>query len=152
MRARPIASLFAAVLILAAALAPVRAAEESSVPGFIESLPPEIATVRTAGWWSAADRSGTIRIVITEHGFDQIVSRLYLQWLEVDEAGARVIATLDFDELNEVPVRQLDLAAIRTSATGIEVELTASSLYTDDIEAYLLRAGAPGEATLSRLP
>jgi hypothetical protein len=90
-------------LILAAAALVGACAPSGSGPGpaivpaddpaaLLDWLPPAITTVRTAGWWSDAGREGPYRIVITEHGFDQLVSRLYLQWIELidKEVGLRV--------------------------------------------------------------
>ena len=120
----------------------------------IEALPAAIATVTTAGWWSEADREGPYRIVITEHGYDELVSRLYLQWLEpVDEPpGSRVVGTVGFDELNEVPLYRLEVAATRDLPTGLEVELRGASPYTGEERRFLLRAGPPGVATLRGQP
>lgn len=134
----------------APAVEPDASAPSNQAIATIEALPPEIATVRTVGWWSEADRSGTYRIIITEHGFDKIVSRLYLQWLEPDEEdGSRIVATAGFDQLNEVPVYHLEVAAIRPLENGLEVELDSSSLYTGEAQVFLLRAGPPGTATLT---
>lgn len=129
------------------------AASSEQPAATVEALPPEIATVRTAGWWTEAHRAGTYRIVITEHGFDKIVSRLYLQWLEPDaEAGPRILATVGFEQLNEVPVYHLEIAAIRPLQDGLEVELDGSSLYTGETRRFLLHAAAPGTATLRPKP
>lgn len=116
----------------------------------LDSLPPAIATVRTAGWWSDAGREGPYRIVITEHGFDHLVSRLHVQWLELvdEETGLRVVSTVGFDQLNEVPFYQLEIAAIRELPNGLEVELTGFSSYTGEQRHFVVRAGAPGIAEL----
>lgn len=119
----------------------------------VETLPPEIATVRTVGWWSEADQSGTYRLVITQHGFDKVVSRLFLQWLEPEqEGGSRVVSTVGFDELNEVPLYQLEVTEIRPLNNALEVELEGTSLYTGESLTFLLRAGSPGTATLNPKP
>jgi hypothetical protein len=116
----------------------------------LEALPPALATVRTAGWWSDAGREGPFRIVITEHGFDHLVSRLHVQWLELvdEETGLRVVSTVGFDQLNEVPFYQLEIAAIRELPNGLEVELTGFSSYTGEQRHFVVRAGAPGIAKL----
>jgi hypothetical protein len=120
----------------------------------VESLPTAVATVRTAGWWSEAGREGPYRIVITEHGFDKIVSRLYLQWLELVGAssGTRILTTVGFDQLNEVPLYQLEILAIRELPDRLEVELEGSSLYTGEKRLFLLRAGPPAVASLQGQP
>ena len=116
----------------------------------LDSLLPAIATVRTAGWWSDAGREGPYRIVITEHGFDQLVSWLYVQWLELieEEVGLRVLGTVGLDQLNEVPLYQLSILAVREAPDTLEIDLLGLSPYTGEEQRFLVRAGPPGVATL----
>jgi hypothetical protein len=155
----PCAAIIGSTLLLAGACAASGPGEEriatrSHAAGMVESLPTVVATVRTVGWWSEAGREGPYRIVITEHGFDQIVSRLYLQWLElVDESsGARVLTTVSFDQLNDVPLYQLEIRAIRELPDRLEVELEGSSLYTGEKRRFAIRAGPPAVASLQGQP
>jgi len=131
-----------------------RTATSNHTAGMVESLPTAVATVRTVGWWSEAGREGPYRIVITEHGFDKLVSRLYLQWLELvgEPSGARLLTTVGFDELNEVPLYQLEILAIRELPDRLEIELEGSSLYTGEKQHFLLRAGPPAVASLQGQP
>jgi hypothetical protein len=131
-----------------------RTATSDHAAAIVESLPTAVATVRTVGWWSEAGREGPYRVVVTEHGFDKIVSRLYLQWLELlgEPSGARVLTTVGFDQLNQVPLYQLEILAIRELADGLEVELEGSSLYTGEQRHFVLRAGPPAVASLQGQP
>ena len=156
---RPFATIIGSSLLLVCACAASGPGEEQTATshhaaGMVESLPTAVATVRTAGWWSEAGREGPYRIVITEHGFDKIVSRLYLQWLELvgETTGVRVLTTVGFDQLNEVPLYQLEILAIRELPDRLEVELEGSSLYTGEKRPFLLRAGPPAVASLQGQP
>ena len=156
---RPFATIIGSSLLLVGACAVSGPGEEQTATsnhaaGMVESLPTAVATVRTAGWWSEAGREGPYRIVITEHGFDKIVSRLYLQWLELVGAssGTRILTTVGFDQLNEVPLYQLEILAIRELPDRLEVELEGSSLYTGEKRHFLLRAGPPAVASLQGQP
>lgn len=156
---RPLATVIGSSLLLVGACAAGGTGEErpaasNRAAGLVESLPSAVATVRTAGWWSEAGREGPYRIVITEHGFDKIVSRLYLQWLELlgEASGLRVLTTVGFDQLNEVPLYQLEIVAIRELPDRLEVELEGSSLYTGEKRLFVLRAGPPAVASLQREP
>jgi hypothetical protein len=123
-------------------------ADDPAAP--LQSLSPAIATIRTAGWWSDAGREGPYRIVITEHGFDHLVSRLYVQWLELvdEEVGLRVLSTVGFDQLNEVPLYQLSILAVREATDELEIELLGFSSYSGEEQRFLVRAGPPGVAAL----
>jgi hypothetical protein len=59
-----------------------------SVDPLIESLDADIVSVVTGGSWELGDRHGTIRLVVVTRGFDHLVSRLYVQWLEDATATA----------------------------------------------------------------
>lgn len=155
----PRATIIASSLLLLGACAVSGPGEEQTATsthaaGMVESLPTAVATVRTVGWWSEAGQEGPYRIVITEHGFDKIVSRLYLQWLELvgETSGSRILTTVGFDQLNEVPMYQLEIAAIRELPDGLEVELVGSSLYTGEQQQFVFRAGPPGVAALQTRP
>src|SRR5262245_36067434 len=144
------AAIIASTFLLAGACAASGPAENRTAPSshtaaMVESLPMAVATARTVGRWSEAGREGSDRIVITEHGFDQIVSRLYLQWLELldEPSGARVLTTVGFDQLNDVPLYQLEIVATRELPVRLEVELEGSSPYTGEKRHFVVRAGPP---------
>ncbi len=110
----------------------------------------DVSTVRTGGAWSEGKRQGQYRIIITDRGFDHIVSKLYLQWLEQEpeEAVPVVRATVGFSAFNEMPVYNLDIAEWNPQINLLRVELTAYNSYSGAKCRFIVEAMAPGAATL----
>jgi len=110
----------------------------------------DVLTVRTGGAWSEGEKQGQYRIIITNRGFDHIVSKLYLQWLEQEqeEAVPQVRATVAFAAFNEMPVYNLDIAEWKSQANRMRVELTAYNSYSGAKCRFIVEATAPGAATL----
>jgi hypothetical protein len=52
------------------------------------------------------------------------------------------------DQLNEVPLYQLSILAVREVPDELEIELLGVSPYTDEEQRFLVRAGRPGVARL----
>lgn len=146
---RLLSALAGAGLVACAPLAeePTTATQPSALeaPG----VPADVATVATVGWWMAGAAEGAYRLVIVEQGFDQIVSQVYLEWIELPPDGLpRIRARKDFDALNQVPLYKLDLADTRSDAAGLELILDARHAYTGERQRFEIRAGAPDDARL----
>ncbi len=110
----------------------------------------DVSTVRTGGAWTEGEREGQYRLIITNRGFDHIVSKLYLQWLEQEpeEGVPKVRATVAFAAFNEMPVYNLDIAEWRPQTNRMRVELTAYNSYSGAKCRFIVEATAPGAATL----
>jgi hypothetical protein len=111
----------------------------------------DVSTVRTGGAWSEGENQGQYRVIITDRGFDHIVSKLYLQWLEQEpeEGVPQVRATVAFAAFNEMPVYNLDIAEWKPQTNRLRVELTAYNSYSGAKCRFIVEAIAPGAATLT---
>ena len=116
----------------------------------VASLPTTIATVRTVGWWTEGEREGTYRIIVEERGFDKIVSKLFIQWLEVVEGAPETgtLATVGIEQLNELPAYKLEIAAVHELQDRLDIELDGYNHYTGETERFLIRAGPPSDVSL----
>lgn len=110
----------------------------------------DVSTVRTGGAWSEGEKQGQYRIIITNRGFDHIVSKLYLQWLEQEpeEAVPQVHATVAFAAFNEMPVYNLDISEWKPQSNRMRFELTGYNSYSGAKCRFIVEAMAPGVATL----
>lgn len=113
-------------------------------------VPADVSTVQTGGVWSESDKEGNYRVIIINHGFDHIVSKLYLQWLEQkpEEVVPQVLTTAVFAAFNEMPVYNLDIAEWNPQKNRLRVELTAYNSYSGTKCRFIVEAMAPGAATL----
>ncbi len=120
----------------------------------VASLPTTIATVKTTGWWTDGEREGAYRIIIVEHGFDKIVSRLFIQWLEVieGEPQTKALATAGIEQLNELPAYKLEITAVRELQDRLDIELDGYNHYTSETKRFLVRAGQPSDTSLEERP
>ena len=110
----------------------------------------DVSTVRTGGSWSEGENQGQYRVIITNRGFDHIVSKLYLQWLvqKPEEGVPQVRATVAFSAFNEMPVYNLDISEWKPQSNRLQIELTAYNSYSGAKCRFIVEAMAPGVATL----
>jgi hypothetical protein len=129
-----------AALALGAA-APARAQE-------LPALDPAITHVVTGGAWEAAGREGSLRLVVVTHGSDHLISRLYVQWLEVvpDSATPRVVRT---ERVTAIPDGYWTLGRPRLAHAGGEWRVTVEGADTHFDPPrrgrWEVAIGAPGE-------
>ena len=89
-------------------------------------LRPEVSAVASGGWWSSGSTEGIYRVVLVDQGFEHVVTKAYLQWIETSSVGGAqtVLETAPLDQLNETPLFKLEIARLRPTTEGIEIELT----------------------------
>ena len=82
----------------------------SAVAGFAQnsnfeaahSVPPNIHTVQTGGYWAVGEDEGFFRVVITAGGVEHVSHRLYIQWLRNNATiqSYELVRTVNVTELN----------------------------------------------------
>ena len=123
------------------AAAPARAQE-------LPALDPAITHVVTGGYWEAAGREGSLRLVVVTHGFDHLISRLYVQWLEAvpDSATVRVVGT---EPVRTIPegIWTLHRPRLRRAGGEWRVSVEGTDTHTDPPRhgRWEVAVGAPGE-------
>jgi hypothetical protein len=80
------------------------------------SIDPDIVDVRSAGHWDDAGRTGTYRVVVRHFGFEEISSRITLEWVSYDtrESSAHVSHSIVFADalLGSVGIKSLQPAGV----------------------------------------
>jgi hypothetical protein len=109
------------------------------------AVPPQVSTVATGGEWSSARAGGTLRLIIVNQGFEHVHSKLWLEWLTVDERGkSRLAARVLVKELSSgFAVVRLDPR--RETFSGLRIQLRAANPYSSDDSEVTLEAGKPGQ-------
>src|SRR5262245_371286 len=51
----------------------------------VRSLPPEVHSVHSGGFWKHGNQVGRYRIVVMVAGFEHLIARLYVQWISTDQ-------------------------------------------------------------------
>ena len=117
-------------------------------PQEVSKLDPAITDVVTGGNWSAGDREGSFRLVVVTHGYEHLISRLYVQWLEAvpDSGETRLLSTALVDA---IPDGFWTLNRPRLVRVGGEwlVLVEGTDTHTDPPRRarWRLAVGAPGE-------
>ena len=141
----------AAGLVATALAACVAPSPRPASSGAAPDVPAAVVTVRTLGDWQTGEASGAYRLIVTEEGFDPLVSRgLYLQWLaeSTADAPARIVAARDFTQLNALPGAALTIETADTGVDGLVVRISAIAAAEPAPRRYRLTATTPGEARL----
>ncbi len=124
--------------------------EGSGDPPEVLGLGPQIASVNSGGWWTDDDDEGFYRVVLEDRGFEHVVSKVWVQWIEISPVGGaqRIRETADIEELNGAAACKLEIHRLLPTAEGVEIELVGQNSYTTEAVRFVLRAGAPGIWTL----
>ncbi|MGJ7603221.1 hypothetical protein ACSFA7_02685 [Variovorax sp. LT1R20] len=109
------------------------------------AVPAQVTTVATGGEWTSAQAGGTLRLVIVNQGFEHVHSKLWLEWLALDERGKpRLAARMLVKELSSgFAVVRLDDR--RKTFNGLRVQLRAANPYSSDDREVTIEAGKPGQ-------
>lgn len=110
----------------------------SAVAGFAQnsnfeaahSVPPNIHTVQTGGYWAVGEDEGFFRVVITAGGVEHVSHRLYIQWLRNNATiqSYELVRTVNVTELN---LGQGYLLEVKTSFgdfNSFNIDIVANSL------------------------
>ena len=118
----------------------------------VGALPPEIEFVLATGYWSDKDREGNFRVLITQHGYEHVDSRLYLQWLahDVDTRTSRVAANVPVKELNE-PLRfHLQVQVKGQEINQLKLSVIATNSRTEQVKAFTIEVTGFGKYKLTQ--
>jgi len=126
----------------------------SAVAGFAQnsnfeaahSVPPNIHTVQTGGYWAVGEDEGFFRVVIAAGGVEHVVHRLYIQWLKIDAKtqSYQLIRTVNVKELNLGQGYILEVKTSFGDENAFEISITANSR-GGDAKRFSIIAGADGQ-------
>ena len=90
----------AAALLLLSVAGSVHAQDEDVADA--KAIPASVQSVQSGGYWQKGDQDGHYRVVVTSGGFEHVISKIYVQWIELDQDAReyKVLRTLDIKELN----------------------------------------------------
>lgn len=67
-------------------------------PALCGQVPPEVVSVESGGYWESDGRSGSYRVVVTNHGFEHVTSRVVVEWVADPESpreGPVIVAAVE---------------------------------------------------------
>jgi hypothetical protein len=117
----------------------------ASGPDHPPSLPTDVSSVASGGYWEDAERSGILRVIVVSRGCEQVSSQVYLEWLE-ERLGEpmRRVTDAPVAAINDAARWSVDTPALRPSETGLVVELPAVELGSYAERRFVLTVPAKG--------
>lgn len=105
----------------------------------------DIRAIASGGYWESDGRSGRVRVIVVEQGQDQLSSRVYLEWLEESpDEPMRRVGTASIGTINESPRWSVGQPAMQPSPTGLQIELPATELGSEEPRNFVLRVPIEG--------
>jgi len=88
-----------------------------------------VTAVASGGYWEEGDRSGIIRVIVVQQGWEHVTSRVYLEWIaEGQSHELKIIRQAPVDEINEAGVWSIDSPIMVPSASGLLIDLPATRM------------------------
>ena len=110
------------------------------------SIPPTVSSVVTGGYWEEGEHYGVVRIVIVQEGFEEITSRVFLEWLQEDPThGLQVVQRDRLTEIENHVGWSLGTPRLQQSTSGLIVELPATNSYSQESKWLRAVVHGPGE-------
>jgi hypothetical protein len=111
----------------------------------IATIPASVHDVRMTGIWEDEDAVGAYRIVITRAGSESVTTRLFVQWIAVDDAGEATVA--DSIEIPELAEFGLDIVDYESESDDDGLTVYVKTLDPSDgfSETYELFVFSPTE-------
>jgi hypothetical protein len=118
------------------------------------AVPPQIASVVSGGYWSAQGRAGTYRVVVVNHGFEHVASRVFIEWLADPRSPAEEPAVIDTVEPALPFGRDVASLGVTLKSLGVgRVRVVVSGVISVDPAQKVravITAAAPGVATVAK--
>lgn len=106
----------------------------------------DVAFVSTGGAWAKGDRTGAVRVVVVNGGFEHVTSRVFLQWLAVNrEKGIWIVDSVAVDRINNPGVWSLGQPALSYEDGVTIVRLHATNPYDGEDTVFMLSVKGPGD-------
>jgi len=121
-------------------------AAEASFPNAAEWLAPNISAVTSCSEPMGARH---YRTVIFNQGFEHVSSEVYLQWLEWNQEGPRLLKSVLVTELSS-GLWSVGEPAV-TSRENCSMVLAATHTYSLEPARFILRPSGPGKYSLRRV-
>lgn len=112
----------------------------------------DVAFVSTGGAWSKGDRTGFVRVVVVNGGFEHVTSRIFLQWLAVNrQRGAWTVESMPVASINQPGVWSLGQPAISHENDVTVVRLHATNPYDGEEAVFMLSVKDLGDFAVHRV-
>jgi len=95
----------------------------------VRSLPPEVHSVHSGGFWKHGNQVGRYRIVVMVAGFEHLIARLYVQWISTDQDSRddKIVRTVNVTEFNAGGASVIEPALRFTpGAKNLQIELAVT--------------------------
>jgi hypothetical protein len=83
-------------------LAVTSASAQDFGPKDAQATPVGVLFAQTGGQWQKGEQEGFYRVLVISGGFEHVISRLYIQWIALDQDNReyKLVRTVDVKELN----------------------------------------------------
>ena len=103
------------LLLLFLSWSPAFAQETDAGANAVVTLPSQVETVVSGGYWERDGKEGSYRVIILLEGWEHLSNRVFLQWLAVDHEKH------DFVSQRIVPIAEINEARWRISEARFEL-------------------------------
>lgn len=127
-RQQAIFSALSAIVFLAVHT-PLNAATKSSHAVQRPVITEYVTAVASGGYWKDGDRSGIIRIIVLQQGWEHVTSSVYLEWIEERHTRElKLIQQSPVDEINQAGTWSIGAPVMLPSANGLVIRLPATHM------------------------
>lgn len=121
------------------------------------SVPTEVFSVQTVGYWQSGSATGSYRVVVTSEGWEHAWSRVFVEWLEEPtDHEAPQLPPLVVELVPPLAQGSAVLEASAQSRKASELIVTVHATSNMELGAkkrrFVFRAGAPGVIRLLHTP
>ena len=121
------------------------AAQSDPVADGLALLPGVVEDVRVGGTWDREGQNGVYRIIITRSGGNDVVARLFVQWVAYHTDGtATLMESIEIDELAELDIDIVDYMS-ESDGDGLAVFIQADNPSANGEESFELFVFSPGD-------
>jgi hypothetical protein len=111
----------------------------------IALLPGPVEDVRVGGTWDREGQTGVYRIVITRSGGNDVVARLFVQWVAYHNDGNSTLTeSIEIDEMGALGVDIVDYIS-ESDADGLTVYIQADNPDPSGDQSFELFVFAPND-------
>jgi hypothetical protein len=111
----------------------------------IAKMPGGVEDVRIGGTWEKDGKSGAYRVIINRSGGENVVARLFVQWIEYQDGGEAVVQnTIEIKELADLKVDIVDYTS-ESDEEGLSVYIETIDPSGNADSNYELQIKAPDD-------
>jgi hypothetical protein len=144
-KASSLAGMVGGVVVAACVAATATAARSDQLSDGVALLPGPVEDVRVGGTWDRDGQSGIYRIVVARSGGNDVVARLFIQWVAYHNDGnSTLIDSIEIDDLAALGIDIIDFIS-ESDADGLTVYIQADNPDPDGDQSFELFVFAPDD-------